>query len=73
MCQQIILGGGRQPFEAANDNGTTKWPCKRGDNKDLIAAWKNDKKARGHSHLFLENQGDLSKADLESTDFILGW
>jgi len=39
---------------------------------DLVDAWKKDKKTRGHSHLFLENQGDLMNADLDSTDYILG-
>lgn len=70
--KQIILGGGRQPFDPARDDGSTKWPCKRGDNMDLIDAWKKDKEAQGHSHLFLENQGDLMNADLDSTDYILG-
>jgi len=66
------LGGGRQVFEANNDNGTTKWPCKRGDNLDLIEAWKADKKKREKSHLFLENRDDLLKTNLDDTDFILG-
>ncbi|EFX85107.1 salivary alkaline phosphatase [Daphnia pulex] len=68
----IILGGGRQVFEAANDNGTAKWPCKRGDNLDLIEAWKADKKKREKSHLFLENRDGLLNANLDDTDFILG-
>ena len=69
---QIVLGGGRQVFEAANDTGDTKWPCKRGDNLDLIEAWKADKKKRGQSHLFLENRDDLLNANVDDTDFILG-
>lgn len=69
---QIILGGGRQVFEAANDTGEIQWPCKRGDNLDLIEAWKADKVKRGKSHLFLGNRNDLLNADLDNTDFIMG-
>ena len=72
FLMQIILGGGRQVFEAANDNGTTKWPCKRGDNLDLIEAWKADKKKQEKSHLFLENRDGLMNANFDDTDFILG-
>lgn len=69
---KIILGGGRQVFEAANDNGTTNWPCKRGDNMDLIEAWKVDKKNRDKSYLFLENRDGLLNTNLDDADFILG-
>lgn len=69
---QIILGGGRQVFEAATDNGTTMWPCKRGDNKDLVSAWMTEKSSRGLSGAFLQNRQDLLKVDLHKNDYILG-
>lgn len=74
MCfiQQIVLGGGRQVFEAAQDNGTTKWPCKRGDNLDLIGAWRADKDRRTKTSAFVRNRQDLLGVDLSRTDFILG-
>lgn len=60
-------------FEAATDNGTTMWPCKRGDNKDLISAWKEDKKSRtGKAGVFLQNRQDLMNVDLQANDYILG-
>ena len=70
---QIILGGGRTIFEAATDNGTTTSPtCKRGDNKDLISAWKVDKTTKGKKAAFLENRKDLLNPDLDSNDYVLG-
>lgn len=54
------------------DNGTTKWPCKRGDNLDLIDAWKKDKETRGGSYSYLKNTEDLNDADLLEKDYVLG-
>lgn len=72
MCLKIILGGGRQVFEPAMDNGTTKWPCKRGDNRDLIQAWKDDKIKRSNSFFYLNSTQELNSADLQSKDYVLG-
>lgn len=67
------MGGGRTPFEAANDNGTTTSPsCKRGDNKDLINDWKTDKTNQGKKAAFLQNKLDLLNPELESNDYVLG-
>ena len=71
---QIILGGGRQVFEAANvTERTAERPCKRGDNLDLIEAWKKDKKSRNNSHVFLENREGLLNTNLEDKDYVLGF
>jgi len=69
---KIVLGGGRATFTAAKDDGSTKWPCKRGDNLDLIGAWKVDKKQRGKTHLYIENRTQLLDPELNKADFVLG-
>ena len=69
---RVILGGGRQVFEPAEDDGSTKWPCKRGDNLDLIKAWNEDKKQRGKSAVYVKNRQELADVDVKSTDFVLG-
>lgn len=67
------MGGGRTPFEAAMDNGTTISPvCKRGDNRDLINDWKVDKTNKGKKAAFLQNRQDLLNPELESNDYVLG-
>lgn len=59
-------------FEPAMDNGTTKWPCKRGDNRDLIDAWKKDKEERGSSYSYMQNPQEFNRSDFLEKDYILG-
>jgi len=69
---KVILGGGRSTFRAAKDDGKQKWPCKRSDNKDLVGAWKADKKLQGKTHLYMENRTQLLDTNLENVDYIFG-
>ncbi len=55
-----------------DDGKSTDPACKRGDNKDLINAWKVDKTTKGKKAAFLENRKDLLDTHLDSNDYVLG-
>ena len=70
------MGGGLQCLtwnitNKPNDPIDT-WSCKRGDGRDLIRTWKEDKEKRNATHKFLRNTKDLKDLDYAKTDYVLG-
>lgn len=45
---------------------------KREDERNLIIAWKEDKKARGLKHKYVSNKKEFDDIDPKSTDYVLG-
>ena len=49
-----------------------KWACTRGDSRDLIQTWTEDKLYSGHTYQYVSNTGELDSIDTDNTDFVLG-
>lgn len=70
---RVILGGGRTTWSPDTDvNGTKKWPCHRGDNRDLVQEWRDDKLRRGVPATFVGDRRQLLDVDIRTSDFLLG-
>ncbi|CAL7933290.1 unnamed protein product [Xylocopa violacea] len=73
---KVIMGGGRQMMKS-NATGTEfdpidTWAGHREDGRDLIEEWKRDKLTRNLSFDVVQNNEQLSRVDVDKTDYLLG-
>lgn len=70
------MGGGRQCMTSnvstLGNDPIDKWACTRGDSRDLIQTWADDKQYSGHNYQYVSNTGELDSIDIENTDYVLG-
>lgn len=69
---QVVLGGGRSAFNPTTNGVKRTWPCHRSDGRDLVEAWRQDKKRRGKTASFAANKQELDSINIEETDYIMG-
>ncbi|XP_076763625.1 alkaline phosphatase, tissue-nonspecific isozyme [Xylocopa sonorina] len=73
---KVIMGGGRQMMKsnatATEFDPIDTWAGHREDGRDLIEQWRQDKRSRKLSFDVVQNNEQLSKVDVDKTDFLLG-
>lgn len=73
---KVIMGGGRQCMSSnvstLGNDPIDKWACTRGDGRDLIQTWANDKLSAGYTYQYVSNTGELDSIDIDNTDYVLG-
>ncbi|XP_053649511.2 alkaline phosphatase isoform X3 [Cherax quadricarinatus] len=67
---KVILGGGRQEMGAPH--GGKKIKCPRSDSRNLVEAWKKDKKKRGASFAYVTSTRQLRGLQLDNLDYLMG-
>lgn len=76
ISPQVILGGGRSNFLPVRKEDEipldAKEMGKREDEKNLIIAWNEDKKARGLKYKYVSNRKEFDAIDPKNTDYLLG-
>ncbi|KAK3866893.1 hypothetical protein Pcinc_027603 [Petrolisthes cinctipes] len=67
---KVVLGGGRQMMGAPLEHSYTS--CRRGDGRNLVEEWRQEKERLGERTTYVTNTGELLNVDLNTTDNLMG-
>ncbi|KAK4311817.1 hypothetical protein Pmani_016712 [Petrolisthes manimaculis] len=67
---KVVLGGGRQMMGAPLEPSYTS--CRRGDGRNLVEEWRQEKERQGEMTTYVTNTGELLNIDVNTTDNLIG-